>query len=297
MARTVTQIRVFVGSPGDTKRERSIVDEVVRQINDGALAEDKCVTLRLVRWERDAWPGFGQDAQDVINQQIGPYDIFVGIMRNRLGTPTHRAASGSVEEFERAYQSWFKHKIPTIMLYFSKEPVHVADLEQLEEVRKVLEFKKRVESLGGLSGQDETVDDFKRLIRDHLEQEILKRWSASGDLSVVPPAVVSSGPRQERFLVQSDWPKLVVIGDWTYQLSHPRVHGSGVYQYILSQGEYGHRPFRVKAKLRFFDYDLHRGGIDNGNAGIIFGWKGTEGASTYLNLSFYRDQGGARGSR
>ena len=73
MARTVTQIRVFVGSPGDTKRERSIVDEVVRQINDGALAEDKCVTLRLVRWERDAWPGFGQDAQDVINQQIGPY--------------------------------------------------------------------------------------------------------------------------------------------------------------------------------------------------------------------------------
>jgi hypothetical protein len=102
MARTVTQIRVFVGSPGDTLRERSILDEVVRQINDGVLAEDKRVSLRLVRWERDAWPGFGQDAHDVINQEIGPYDIFIGIMRNRLGMPTGRSVSGSVEEFETA---------------------------------------------------------------------------------------------------------------------------------------------------------------------------------------------------
>jgi hypothetical protein len=59
-----------------------------------------------------------------------------------------------------------------------------------------------------------------------------------------------------------------------------------VYEYILSGSEYGHRPFRIKAKLCFFSYSLHRGGIDNGNAGIVFGWKQTDGACSYLNLLF-----------
>src|SRR3712207_1459980 len=118
-------------------------------------------------------------------------------MRNRLGTPTGRAASGSVEEFERAYESWFKHKIPTIMLYFSKEPVHVAGIEQLEEVQSVLLFKQKVAKLGGLFWEYGDIDEFKRLIRDHLEQEILKRWLASDDALI--------RLKQEKFLHSPNW--------------------------------------------------------------------------------------------
>ena len=42
----------------------------------------------------------------------------------------------------------------------------------------------------------------------------------------------------------------------------------------------------IKAKLRFFGYNLYRRGLDNGNAGIVFGWKQTDGACSYLNLLF-----------
>ena len=289
MPRTVTQISIFIGSPGDTQSERIALDEVIRRINDGVLAEDKRVVLRLVRWENDAWPGFGQDAQDVINQQIGPYDIFVGIMRNRLGTPTGRAASGSVEEFERAYRAWFKHKIPTVMLYFSKEPMQVAAVGQLDEIRKVLLFKERVGRMGGLFWEYESVDEFKRQVAHHLEQEILKHWSASPDnttdISNGAPSL-SFKLRQEKFLDTAHWPNLLVLGDWALDPTVPTVRGGGVYEYLLSEGEFGSRPFRIKTRLRFFDYNLHTSGIDNGNSGIIFGWKQTDGACSYLNLLF-----------
>ena len=44
--------------------------------------------------------GLGIDAQDVINRQLGEYDIFLGIMNTRFGSPTHRADSGTEEEFD-----------------------------------------------------------------------------------------------------------------------------------------------------------------------------------------------------
>src|SRR5512132_2172722 len=37
-----------------------------------------------------------------------------GIMWNRLGTPTGDAASGTVEEFDRAYRRWLTHKQPKL---------------------------------------------------------------------------------------------------------------------------------------------------------------------------------------
>jgi hypothetical protein len=43
------------------------------------------VFLDLIQWETHAWPGFGADAQDVINREIEPGDIFIGIMWRRIG--------------------------------------------------------------------------------------------------------------------------------------------------------------------------------------------------------------------
>ena len=52
------------------------------------------------KWEKDVFPAFGEDSQDVINKQIGTdYNIFVGIMWKKFGTPTSRAESGTEEEF------------------------------------------------------------------------------------------------------------------------------------------------------------------------------------------------------
>jgi hypothetical protein len=130
MPETVSKIAVFVGSPGDVAEERKIVAQAVDDLNVG-FASSRGLIVELKRWETHVWPGFGEDAQDVINDRVGQYDIFVGIFWNRFGTPTARAQSGSAEEFERAYTIWKTHKRPSLMLYFRRSPVDLSSLEDL----------------------------------------------------------------------------------------------------------------------------------------------------------------------
>jgi len=109
MPKRVTILRVFVASPGDVDEERRSLEDVIRELNL-IWTKQKEVMLELVEWETHVHPGFSADAQAVINDQIADqYDIFIGVLGTRFGTPTGRAASGTEEEFERAYTRWTKN--------------------------------------------------------------------------------------------------------------------------------------------------------------------------------------------
>ncbi len=104
-----TKIRIFLASPGDVRAEREQLAKVVqKELNTtlSVLAPEKGIVVELVRWETHVHPGLGRDAQDVVSQQIGEYDIFLGIMWRRFGTKTKVAASGTEEEFRIAQTAW-----------------------------------------------------------------------------------------------------------------------------------------------------------------------------------------------
>ena len=103
------RVRVFIASPGDVSEERDVVSLVVNELRR-ILSDIRQVELEPVRWETHAWPDVGADPQDVINRQISRYDVFVGIMWRRFGTPTKRAESGTSEEFDRAYRYFKEYK-------------------------------------------------------------------------------------------------------------------------------------------------------------------------------------------
>ena len=75
MPRHLTGLRIFVASPGDVSEERDSLQGIVNELNR-TLGDRTNTTLGLVRWETHAWPGFGLDAQDVINGQIDERDLF-----------------------------------------------------------------------------------------------------------------------------------------------------------------------------------------------------------------------------
>jgi hypothetical protein len=87
---------VFVASPGDVLEERDVVSVIVEELRR-ILGELRQVDLETVRWETHGWPDVGADAQDVINREIGQFDILVGVMCRRFGTPTKRGDSGTIE--------------------------------------------------------------------------------------------------------------------------------------------------------------------------------------------------------
>src|SRR4249920_256388 len=143
-------LKVFVASPGDVTDERDALARLLRDINDvlAFLAPERQLTLELVRYETHAYPDLGAP-QDVINRQIPiDYDIFVGVMWKRAGTPTKKAASGTIEEFYRAVAKRKSSHLPRIMFYFCDEKIGIPGKEELPQIAAVIKFREEVSKLG-----------------------------------------------------------------------------------------------------------------------------------------------------
>ena len=198
MAKLVTVLRVFVASPSDVSDERAALENVVRELNS-TWGESFGVKLELVKWETHAYPGVASDAQEVINTQIGDdYDIFVGILSTRFGSPTTRALSGTAEEFNRAYYRFQQN--PTslrVMFYFKDSVGRFSDLD-LNQYGLVKEFQKSLGEKGLLYWTFTSTEEFVNFVRLHLTRQ-LQDWAAKQwgqDLRPTPPEQ-SQQPTQE----------------------------------------------------------------------------------------------------
>ena len=119
MKNTIELIKCLIASPADVAKERDICEEVFNELNH-ETGDILGFRLESVRWEKDTHAGCGDYVQDVINQQIEDrYNLVIGIMYSRFGTPTPVAGSGTEEEFNNAYEKWKAGEIDDIMFYFS----------------------------------------------------------------------------------------------------------------------------------------------------------------------------------
>ena len=170
MPRNITEFDLFVSSPNDVTNERDGVSEVVDELNTN-WQRQLGLRLNVIGWENQGLPGFGEDAQDVLNQEFPEQlDAFIGILWSRIGTPTGRAESGTVEEFERAYEQW-KTEPDTIrlMMYFKNANVPFEEIDP-DQIASVRQFKRSLSDRGCLYQDFKSTDEFRRLIRNHLSQ-------------------------------------------------------------------------------------------------------------------------------
>src|ERR1700735_4926027 len=99
MPRQSTVYEILIASPSDVITERVVLAEVVQDWNS-ANARTRGISLQALRWELDATPDIRDRAQSIINEQLGGADMLVGVFHARLGYPTGKALSGTVEEIE-----------------------------------------------------------------------------------------------------------------------------------------------------------------------------------------------------
>ncbi|MFH1245989.1 MAG: PTS sugar transporter subunit IIA [Candidatus Omnitrophota bacterium] len=178
----VKVIKIFVSSPSDVIPERERLAIVVDELNR-SICPKLNVSLQLMRWETDVTPSMGRP-QQVILDQIGQYDIFIGIMWKRFGTPTGKAASGTREEFDEAYKLWKGKGRPKIMFYFSKMPYVMPSIQEVEQLKQVIEFRKELEQ-SGLIWDFTGPEQFERYVRGHLIDtiyEILRKDKEINDV-------------------------------------------------------------------------------------------------------------------
>src|SRR4051794_36232850 len=159
MRETLRLVRVFVASPSDVADERDAVQRVVDELNapDGFAEQQGCV-LKVLDW-RHVTSGMGRPEDVILDAlQVGTWDIFVGILWARFGSPPHGRDSvtdrpydsGSEEEFWLAYRSWQEQDRPD--LWFFRKTAPVPPNLDPNQSAKVQQFFKGFEAIGAHPG-------------------------------------------------------------------------------------------------------------------------------------------------
>lgn len=185
-------IRVFVASPEDVAPEREILGRVIGELNETLETFELPLKMELRRWETHTWPAAGR-AQDAINEQIGDYDVFVGIMWRRFGTPTRKHSSGTEEEYSRAYKRWSARGEPHMMFYFSNAPAPPPrSAVEAKQLLRVAQFKTTIGEQNYFA-EYEGPRDFETKVRHHLHGVLRKFWQDAKTSSRKVDAVVKKG--------------------------------------------------------------------------------------------------------
>lgn len=117
-------------APSDIKEEVGIVKEVVNKWNDLNSEKEKNVLIPK-HWASSTYPTAGTRPQESINKQIvDKSDLLICIFGARLGEPTCKALSGSIEEIDEH----MKAKKP-VMVFFKKSGSYDIDPAQLQKVK------------------------------------------------------------------------------------------------------------------------------------------------------------------
>lgn len=161
-------LRVFVSSPREVIRERRIVAEVCRQLTLVLPVE-----VQALLWEGGgprnpecaAFPPelTGGGAQAVIDDHVwhrlGGYDVYLGILWRRMGTPTGAFRSGTEAEFRLAQAKATSDGRPAKILFY------VRDSDDRDAAAS--DFIRELEGLG-LTLRYASPDTFRRAVFDHL---------------------------------------------------------------------------------------------------------------------------------
>jgi hypothetical protein len=210
MPEPILTVRAFVASPGDLAEERAVLADVIDELN---RTWSRTIRLRidLIGWETDTFPNVGSYPQAVINEQIGDsYDIFIGLMGARFGTPTSAFGSGTEEEFERAYRKWQADPNATcIMFYFKTAAVNPMEVD-IEQLQKVRAFRTRIGTAGVYSFNFTSREQLAQHLRLHLPQAI-DRWvprPGASTVNATPPVSLPAAPGEQEELGLLDYIEL-----------------------------------------------------------------------------------------
>lgn len=162
MAYKATVIPIMIASPGDVFEEREVIREVIHIWNYINSAKTK-VILIPAGWETHSFPELGARPQELINRHIlKDCDLLIGVFWTRLGTPTDKSESGTVEEIEKHIKAG-----KPAMIYFSSKPVAPESIDA-NQYSALKTFKVRCKELG-LVEEFDNIIEFKEKFSSHLQ--------------------------------------------------------------------------------------------------------------------------------
>lgn len=154
-------MNVMIASPGDVTRERVLAQEVIAEWNSLHAERFKLVLLPLL-WELDSHPIMGDRPQAILSRQlVDRADVLIAVFWTRLGSPTGKDISGTVEEIRQMVD-----RQKPVMIYLSSTPIAIdsVDLKQYEALKAFISDMEPK----GLLQRYKSHDEFAKLLYQHL---------------------------------------------------------------------------------------------------------------------------------
>lgn len=174
MPQSIDKYRILVSSPSDVLDERESMDIVITELNH-TYGSRTNVILELVKWETHSAPAASEtDVQDLIDKDLGSdYDLFIGILWKKFGTPTTKYGSGTEQEFRNAHLRFKQDpKSLQILFYFkTSAPFSLSDIDPLQ-LEKVNMFKSELGNKGVYYWDYNTNEELQRFLRFHIPKRI-----------------------------------------------------------------------------------------------------------------------------
>lgn len=178
MPTSLVGLSVFASGTSETDAERSALKLVVQELA-GVLEKTHALTLRLLSWPDSFRPAVSSDPQAAINEQLPNYDIYIGIIGSRFGSPTPRSGSGTQEEFEEALSRYRKDSSTVRLLFYflrtAQDPFTI-DHTQLGLVK---DFRASLGPQGVFFKDVADTSTFVSTVRSDLQHLVIDEWRAT----------------------------------------------------------------------------------------------------------------------
>lgn len=198
MSRRLTKLTIFVSGTSEADSEKSAFRRVVEELNR-MLEKTHGITIRVLSWPDDFRPGVNTDPQAELNRQIGSsYDIYLGVLGSRFGTPTQRAGSGTEEEFEAALARFLADTRSVRLLFYFKRSAEDPFSIDVDQLQKVKGFREALTNRGVVYRDFQDTADFVLQTRNHISDLIVDEWRNDSWVAV------ASAPQNEGGSVEKE---------------------------------------------------------------------------------------------
>jgi len=173
MPELILKYRIFLASPSDLYNEREAVSEVVSELNL-TYGNPNNIVIELLKWETNSAPAISKiSLQDIVNNDIPEYDLFIGILWMKFGTPTKEFGSGTEEEFNIAHKKFLTgNKSLQILFYFKNSPPHSLDSINTQQLEKVMSFKSSLGEKNVMYWDFNAIEELQKFLRIHVPSRI-----------------------------------------------------------------------------------------------------------------------------
>lgn len=164
-------VDVFISCPSDVRPARRKCETVALELNIACRRNNDPFRFEVIHCDNMAASAIGASGQGVIEAQIGQYDLYVGIMGARFGTSVDGFGSGTEKEFLSAVECYHNGTCKNVSFLFQDKNLRASTTknDQLDQLKKVSEFKDMVRSSGVLTKDCPREADVSKEFRSTLE--------------------------------------------------------------------------------------------------------------------------------